>query len=390
MNDTVNMLFALLRSVICAEELNKEKFVSLDERELESLYKISKNHDMSHLVGVALNKAGLLKGKQIAEKFGKQQMLAVYRYERSKYEFDAICDVFDNAKIRFIPLKGAVIRELYPEPWMRTSCDIDILVHKSDLDRAVDLIKENLGYEVKEKDEIHDVSLYSESGVHLELHFSINEGMEIVDQVLSQVWDYASNCDAEHQRYDLKNEFLVFYAVSHMLEHFIIGGCGIRTVCDLYLLRNKMGYDEDQVLELCRIAEIEDFYLALKNLSDVWFSNEDHDDLTARMESYILVGGVYGTTESRIAIKQGAAGGKMRYAGSRIFAPYDRLRERYPSLKSRALVPIYQVRRWIDTVREKRVGRSVQELKVNENLDREKVDGIKLLISDLKLNNHIK
>ena len=33
-----------------------------------------------------------------------------------------------KVQIPFLPLKGSVIRQYYPEPWMRTSCDIDILV----------------------------------------------------------------------------------------------------------------------------------------------------------------------------------------------------------------------------------------------------------------------
>ncbi|MBO4954226.1 MAG: nucleotidyltransferase family protein, partial [Clostridia bacterium] len=36
--------------------------------------------------------------------------------------------------IDFMPLKGAVIRQYYPEPWMRTSCDIDIHVKKDRLE----------------------------------------------------------------------------------------------------------------------------------------------------------------------------------------------------------------------------------------------------------------
>jgi hypothetical protein len=50
-----------------------------------------------------------------------------------KHEFERICLVLEKAKIPHIPLKGSVLRKLYKEPWLRTSCDIDILVQEETL-----------------------------------------------------------------------------------------------------------------------------------------------------------------------------------------------------------------------------------------------------------------
>ena len=47
----------------------------------------------------------------------------------------------DGANIPYVLLKGAVIQHLYPEAWMRTSSDIDVLVHEEDLDAAVKAIR---------------------------------------------------------------------------------------------------------------------------------------------------------------------------------------------------------------------------------------------------------
>ena len=61
-----NMLIALLRSVLCGEELKSEDFKGLDDQTLEDLYKISKKHDMAHLIGAALEKFAN-KGKEIKD-----------------------------------------------------------------------------------------------------------------------------------------------------------------------------------------------------------------------------------------------------------------------------------------------------------------------------------
>ena len=68
----------------------------------------------------------------------------------------------------FLPWKGAVFCKYYPEEWMRTSCDIDVLVRRDGLDGAVAWLTKRYGYVEKER-ATHDVSLYSMTGIHVEL-----------------------------------------------------------------------------------------------------------------------------------------------------------------------------------------------------------------------------
>ena len=76
---------------------------------------------------------------------------------------------------------------------MRTSCDIDILVHEKDLRSAISCLVENLKYTEHEQNS-HDVSLFSSSGVHLELHYDlVEEGWaNSSNAILQKVWDYVS------------------------------------------------------------------------------------------------------------------------------------------------------------------------------------------------------
>ena len=137
---------------------------------LAKLYTLSKSHDLAHLVGDALTKNNIIGDGEIKAKFQNQMMLAVYRYEKINYELGRLREAMNEAKIPFIPLKGSVIRQYYPKPWMRTSCDIDILVHESDLERAVAILVDKLAYKRESKGS-HDISLFSDYGVHLELHY---------------------------------------------------------------------------------------------------------------------------------------------------------------------------------------------------------------------------
>ena len=78
-------------------------------------------------------------------------MTAVYRYERINYELNCLTEALNQAEMPFIPLKGSILRQYYPEPWMRTSCDIDILVREEDIDAATQAIEKKLGYEYESR-----------------------------------------------------------------------------------------------------------------------------------------------------------------------------------------------------------------------------------------------
>ena len=73
-----------------------------------------------------------------------------------EYELEHIKSVFEKNKIEYILLKGSVLRNYYPEPWMRTSCDIDILVHDEQLDKAVKVLTQT-GYRVEGNKHYHDL-----------------------------------------------------------------------------------------------------------------------------------------------------------------------------------------------------------------------------------------
>lgn len=386
MNEQVTRaMFALIRHVVCGAELNEEDKAGLTPVLLPQLYALSKSHDMAHIVAQGLSDLGLLGEDEISQKFHKQQMLAVYRYQKLNYELEQICQTLEDAKIPFIPLKGSVIRQYYPEPWMRTSCDIDVLVHEEELDRAVEILQTALHYKIDGKRNYHDISMFSESGIHLELHFNIQEDMENLDKVLSRVWEYTVPVE-NTVRYLQTNEFLLFHHIAHASYHFVSGGCGVRPMLDLWLLRSHLSFDEQRVIDLCIECGIAKFYSEMINLSKVWFEGGTYHQTTEQMQSYILFGGVYGTLDNRVAVQQNKQGGKIRYALSRIFIPYDAIKFHYPILvKHRWLTPIMEVRRWLKLLFQGKVKSSLHELNVNRTMSQEQIAGTADLLQKLGL-----
>ena len=380
------LFFNLIRQEICGTEVNKEIYENIDSDTLDLLYAFSKKHDITSIIAVALSKSGYLSDNGLAERFNSELMLSIVRYRQMEHEFEAITSALESEKIAYIPLKGAVIRNYYPQKWMRTSCDIDVLVKEEDLDRTVRLLCEKLSYKTDGKIAYHDISLFSESGVHLELHFSLREDKENLDKILSRVWSYAAPEFQNTSKFVMTNEFLIFHIIAHASYHFVCGGCGMRSLIDLYLLEKNLQYDKEKLMSLCRECSVDKFALSLEKLCRVWFEGDDYDELTERIEDYILNGGMYGDSETGIIIRQKKHGGKIKYLFKRIFPSYSLMCRRYPNLKKCCfLLPFYYAKRLFSLLIDKNSKIAKQELSVIMHADKGKNKSIVNLIDDLGL-----
>lgn len=371
---TEQILFRLLNYEIMQEPLPKAIREGLSGDALKSLYRLSNAHDLAHLVGAALDENHLLpQDAPVSEKFRRQTMMAIYRYQQLQYELDQICKVLEEAKIPFIPLKGSVLRQYYPQPWMRTSCDVDVLVHESDLEKASRELVEKLSYQQANKGS-HDIAFDTPTGMHIELHYDLIEEHvnDQSEQPLKNVWDYAyAKPNSVH--YNMVDEMFYYYHIAHMAKHFVIGGCGVRPFIDLWVLNHRMPYDEAKRKALLEEGGLLPFEQTAVKLSEVWLSNAEPNELTTTMANYILSGGVYGNTENRVAVQQQKKGGKFRYIMSRIFLPYRVLKFHYPILqKHKWLLPFMEIRRWFKLIFKGGLKRSTNEMKINQSMSAEK------------------
>lgn len=386
MEQIVNLMMKLIKSEISGEMFDRTLCDDLTDENWRSLYQLSKRHDLAHLVGDAVLKNKLISDNDMKEKFEKQVFKAVYRYERINYELREIIKVLNEAQIPYIPLKGSVIRQYYPAPWMRTSCDIDILVHEDDLERAKCALTERLEYKFDSKGS-HDIGAFSPSGVHLELHYKLIED-EIVgkaDVPLLDIWSYAS-VEKDTYCFSLNDEMYFYYHIAHMAKHFEHGGCGVRPFIDLWVLRHSLPENKTERVELLERGGLLKFAEASEMLSKIWFDGAEYNSLTRQMEDYLLHGGVYGIVDNRVAVQQANKGSKFKYALSRIWLPYERLRFHYPSLENhRWLLPLYEVRRWFKLLLCGGVKRSVNELKVNAVTNTETRNQTTQMLSEIGL-----
>lgn len=388
MSNEKNGLFSLLRCEICGIPLDGE-IENLISENLPAVYRLAKFHDLAHLLTDALDKNGLLpENEEVKKRLLYERNMAVFRYEQFKYELGEICRILEETQIPHIPLKGSILREYYPEPWMRTSCDIDILVKEENLEKAISVLTEKLEYR-REEGNAHDVSLYAPSGVHLELHFDLIEDHVAPESVsvYDGIWERTKPCEGYQYRLEMTDEAFYFYHIGHMAKHFAYGGCGIRPFLDIWVLNHKILFNKEKRDDLLQAGGLLKFAEKTETLSEVWFSAQEHTALTQEMENYILKGGVYGTREQGIAVNQAKQGGKIKYIWWRIFPPYDYLYTTYPNLRKRKWAYLfYAVHRWFRLIfRKGSIKKSMHEIKTNSAVSEETAERMKNLFENIGL-----
>lgn len=381
-----NIFFSLIRFELGQELSDSERKVIIPDI-FAPLYYFSKSFDLVHLIGDALEKNGFLKDDIQARKlFLRERDIAIFRYTKRQYEFEAICKVLSDSEIPFVPIKGVIVQQYYPEPWMRTSCDIDILVHENQADKAADLLVEFLGYKKAAKRDINALSLYSPNDVHLEIHFDLTEGGKYGKIVIENLWDniYFSGKDNYHI---MKNEYLYFYHILHMVKHFSNGGCGVRPFIDLWLLNKKNKCDHSVCNKLFEKSSLLKFANSAETLSKVWFESLEYDQLSYQMKDYICSGAAFGTRKNSIAINKAKKGNRFHYICSRIFISKKELVVKYPILqKHKWLFPFcYIIRLLKPLINKKSRIKSFGVLKESGSITKNENEKMTKLVTELEL-----
>lgn len=376
-------LFCVLRKVFLGTSETTE--ISVTDEALDALFKLAKKHDIAHIIALGLK--DILPADYDAFPIERMIFTAAYRYEQMNYDYIRLCEVLEALEVPFIPLKGAVMRQYYPEPWMRNSCDIDILINEKDLERTVSKLVKDCGYTYAGKC-THDVSLFTPKHYHIELHYDLIEECwaNQASDVLRSVWD--TTVPRENKRYwrEMPDEMFYFYHISHMAKHVIRGGCGIRPFIDLWLLDRVDGIDKAKRDDLLKRGGLWGFATAVRKLSKIWIEGALKDRVSEQLENYILYGGVYGNVKNRIRVRQEKKGRGLKYVFSRIIIPYDDIKIRYSVLKKhRWLTPFMQIRRWFELIFFGRLRRVTKELRYERNMSDTEGADIQMILENIGL-----
>ena len=311
--------------------------------DLSEVFSVAKRHMLSATAGTALETAGIR---------DRQFMVAVASAQRKAAMLDtdrkSVLDALEQAGIWYMPLKGILLKDLYPRFGMREMADNDILFDASRAD-DVKKIMEGLGFTVKQFNKgNHDV--YTRQPVS---SFEMHRGL--FDEVLEGTkFAYYDNVRdrliPDHKsQYGLRfsaDDFYV-YMFAHAYMHYARGGIGLRFLLDVYMYLKKVTIHPDYVRQETEKLGIRSFEESGRRLSLNLFDGKDLTGEDRKMLRYMLSSGAYGTVQNR-ADNRVAEKGKFRYLLSRMTIPYPIMLRDYPILKKApVLYPVVWVWRFI-------------------------------------------
>ncbi len=263
-------------------------------------------------------------------------------------ELDALLTRFEEKRITVLPLKGSVLKQLYPKPELRYLSDIDLLFDAAQA-QVVKATLEHLGYSCERFGQ-GDADIYlSPNRMKYELHRTVrNEGFsESCRCFLETLLSRAKPQEGRAFVSELPYEVHYAYLLCHFAKHLLYGGIGVRQVMDIYLCRKQWHFDEEALSILLQQLDLSAFAETLERLAGAWFGGGSGNAVTRELGVYVLGSGSFGTEEQRVIdcmLRRQKKTNRLCYALRRIFPPYNTMCFYFPILKKVAfLLPFYWI-----------------------------------------------
>ncbi len=324
MNEAVTLI-SLIKAVLNGETL------SLPEGcDAGVIYKMADAHDIAGLVcrGMA----------EPTEEFKKAQSREMRKYFVQSAELEVLCGELEKAEIFHMPLKGSVIRDIYPSPDMRTSSDIDILVDKSKIENVKDMMLSQ-GYDMIGIDEYEKKPLLC-----VEIHLDIDPVQEGLPECLKTGYDGYVKVNGTQYRYDMTDEDQALYQIWHFAKHVLNGGAGIRNIIDIYLFDKKRSPDKEKLERMLAENGLLEFYKRVMKLCLFWFEDGQGDENTRLFAGFVASSGTFGNKENTVAISMAEGQSKAGRLIRKVFPTYREMKNHYKVLhKAPVLLPIFYV-----------------------------------------------
>ncbi len=160
----------------------------------------------------------------------------------------------EEAGIAVVLLKGVATASYYPEPELRKSGDVDILLLEPEKLAKVCEILEASGYIKNETQRaLHHSVFSSEDGIEVELHTMLAEPFDN-SRINNYLEQKLEDCKKNVIRADvmgvelpiLADGYHAYELLLHMLQHFLRSGFGVKLLCDWVVLWNSEIAEEEK------------------------------------------------------------------------------------------------------------------------------------------------
>lgn len=351
-----------------------EKSVSLSQSfDWEQAFKMALKHQIVPMLYYGVKNSKLNVPADILSKLELAAFSSVAVSSKQMYTLEEVFEAFEKNGIEYMPLKGSVLKSLYPKPEMRQMGDADILIKPKQYDKIKPIMLE-LGFEEKIESD-HELNWVKKGILLLELHKRLIPSYnKDYYAYFGDGWRLARK--TETSRFEMSDEDNLIYMFTHYAKHYRDGGIGIRHLVDFYVFLNtKKDINKAYIEKELKKLQLFEFYKNSMRTLSVWFEEAESDEITDFMTSKIMGSGSYGTTDAHIissAVKTSKTAKtekviKLKKIFDMVFIPYKNMKQLYPSLKKLPfLLPIMWIIRLVNTIfnRQDKIKKHNEELKL--------------------------
>lgn len=365
------------------------------ETDWEKLTQLAGIHNVAGIMGHMACTYRLCDDPELRARLRQLTMGTMVSFSRRAAACQRLCAGLREAGIVPVLMKGAVVRDYYPVPELRTFGDVDILIRAEDRQASHEKM---LHWGFACETDWGSIYSYRRGDEHYELHTELLE-VDIGDQAdyrgyFGKVWEHTvprgDGC------LELSPEFHFLYLLTHIAKHIGGSGAGVRMYLDLAVFIRKLGdkLDWDWIRRELEGLKLLTFAGTAMDAVEQWFGvrcpmeRQGSDEaLLDRFFDFTMEAGVFGKHNreagEEVLVREGTegrAGTVLRQA----FPSAKTLQTRYTYLQKRPwLLPVAWVHRLV--LNRKKLGSRAKQAKTILSADEQVIRQRQSLKRDIGL-----
>ncbi len=319
--------------------------------DFNELFRLADIHDVAGIIDNQLKQLDgeFLPQGNVKSYFNQSLGYTVKNYALRENAYQLTKDFIISNGCRFVFVKGINVKRYYPQPELRTSGDIDVIVDGGMLEKLYNSAKEK-GYVIKD---------YVSHTLTLKLFktdIEIHSQPDVFSDYFDDIFAVADKTDDFEYSLNEYNELL--FVLCHLAKHLAYRGAGIRMLLDIDLIIRGIGnFDSDYFFEMCSKANILKTAETLTSLCKLWFDTpikstvDISGELLANLENVFLDGGSFGYEMNSVPTRYLSDGNnsKFKVMLKMAFPSREYLKICYPYYNKHAfLYPVARINRPID------------------------------------------